>query len=98
MHTLHFIYEYACELQNCALAFNNFRTGRLCCGFTFDVSVRLNSFQIWIIEFECHWVQALYGRLDGVFVPDMYEDLTTQRVLIMEWVEGRRLRSGTSGS
>lgn len=40
--------------------------------------------------------KALYGRLDGVFVPDMYEELTTQRVLIMEWVEGRRLRSGTS--
>lgn len=42
--------------------------------------------------------QALYGSLDGVFVPDMYEDLTTQRVLIMEWVEGRRLRTGTSGA
>lgn len=42
--------------------------------------------------------QALYGRLEGVFVPDMYEDLTTQRVLIMEWVEGRRLRTGTSGA
>mmetsp|Transcript_19608 Transcript_19608/g.59305 ORF Transcript_19608/g.59305 Transcript_19608/m.59305 type:complete len:979 (-) Transcript_19608:2833-5769(-) len=41
--------------------------------------------------------KALYGRLEGVFVPDMYEDLTTQRVLIMEWVEGRRLRTGTSG-
>ena len=50
-----------------------------------------------------HWCgaavrQALYGSLDGVFVPDMYEDITTQRVLIMEWVEGRRLRTGTSGA
>ena len=31
-------------------------------------------------------------------MPDMYEDLTTQRVLIMEWVNGRRLRSGTDGA
>lgn len=44
------------------------------------------------------WVpQALYGRLDRVFVPDMYEELTTQRVLVMEWVNGSRLRSGTDG-
>lgn len=42
--------------------------------------------------------QALYGRLDRVFVPDMYEELTTQRVLIMEWVNGRRLRSGSDGA
>lgn len=42
--------------------------------------------------------QALYGRLDRVFVPDMYEELTTQRVLVMEWVNGSRLRSGTDGA
>jgi predicted unusual protein kinase regulating ubiquinone biosynthesis (AarF/ABC1/UbiB family) len=45
----------------------------------------------------CSHPQALYGRLDRVFVPDMYEELTTQRVLVMEWVNGSRLRSGTDG-
>ena len=29
----------------------------------------------------------------GVYVPEMYHELTRPRVLIMEWVEGRRLRS-----
>ena len=42
--------------------------------------------------------KALYGRLDGVFVPDMYEDVTTQRVLVMEWVSGRRLRTSSQGA
>jgi aarF domain-containing kinase len=36
---------------------------------------------------------ALYGDLDGVFVPGMRTDLTTRRVLVMEWVEGERLRT-----
>jgi len=44
-----------------------------------------------------HCAQALYGRLDRVFVPDMYEELSTQRCLVMEWVNGRRLRSGSDG-
>ncbi len=42
--------------------------------------------------------KALYGALDRVFVPDMYRDFTTQRVLVMEWVTGRRLRTSSEGS
>ncbi len=41
--------------------------------------------------------KALYGALDRVFVPDMYRDFTTQRVLVMEWVTGRRLRTSSEG-
>jgi len=37
--------------------------------------------------------KRLYGGLEGVFVPDMRVDLTTRRVLVMEWVDGTRLRS-----
>ena len=42
--------------------------------------------------------KALYGALDRVFVPDMYRDFTTQRVLVMEWVTGRRLRTSSEGA
>ncbi|KAJ3705693.1 hypothetical protein LUZ61_009398 [Rhynchospora tenuis] len=35
--------------------------------------------------------KELYGGLKDVLVPEMYIDLTSRRVLIMEWVEGRRL-------
>lgn len=42
--------------------------------------------------------KALYGALDRVFVPDMYQNLTTKRVLIMEWVSGRRLRTSSQGT
>ncbi|KAJ4744993.1 Protein kinase superfamily protein [Rhynchospora pubera] len=35
--------------------------------------------------------KELYGGLKDVLVPEMYIDLTSQRVLIMEWVEGKRL-------
>lgn len=31
--------------------------------------------------------------LQGIYIPGMLEDLTTQRVLTMEWVDGVRLRS-----
>ncbi|KAK9810297.1 hypothetical protein WJX72_008275 [[Myrmecia] bisecta] len=41
--------------------------------------------------------KKLYGDMEGVYVPDMYLDLTTERVLVMEWVEGVRLRSATQG-
>ena len=34
------------------------------------------------------WVQ-------GVYVPKMFTELTTPRVLIMEWVEGSRLKSSS---
>ncbi len=34
----------------------------------------------------------------GIYVPDMMLELTTPRVLIMEWIEGRRLRrAGKNG-
>ena len=48
--------------------------------------------------------KELYSHLDGVYIPDMVRDLTTSRVLVMEWVDGERLRtaysavSGTSSS
>ena len=41
--------------------------------------------------------KSLYGRLDGVYVPAMVPSLCRRRVLVMEWVEGGRLRSA-SGS
>ena len=31
--------------------------------------------------------------MQGVYIPKMRADLTTQKVLIMEWVDGKRLRS-----
>ncbi|GLT77256.1 hypothetical protein SLA2020_488600, partial [Shorea laevis] len=33
----------------------------------------------------------LYGGIEDVLVPEMYMDYTTRTVLVMEWVEGRRL-------
>ena len=41
------------------------------------------------------------GPPQGVYVPEMYEDMTTERVLMMEWLDGTRLRSAgdlSSGS
>ncbi|KAL5560070.1 hypothetical protein UlMin_036281 [Ulmus minor] len=35
--------------------------------------------------------RQLYGSIPDVLVPQMYIDQTTRRVLIMEWVEGKRL-------
>jgi aarF domain-containing kinase len=40
--------------------------------------------------------KELYSHLDGVYVPDMVTDLTTARVLVMEWVDGDRLRTAYS--
>ncbi|KAK9810801.1 hypothetical protein WJX73_008900 [Symbiochloris irregularis] len=34
----------------------------------------------------------LYGGMQGVYAPHMYQGLTTEKVLIMEWVEGVRLK------
>ena len=34
----------------------------------------------------------------GVYVPEMCAELTTRRVLVMEWVDGVRLRSAASGA
>ncbi|GMH31612.1 hypothetical protein Nepgr_033456 [Nepenthes gracilis] len=35
--------------------------------------------------------RELYGGLQDVFVPQMYVEETTRKVLIMEWVEGQKL-------
>ncbi|WKA10837.1 hypothetical protein VitviT2T_028391 [Vitis vinifera] len=35
--------------------------------------------------------RQLYGGIKDVFVPEMYLERTTRRVLIMEWVEGQKL-------
>ncbi|XP_078432604.1 protein kinase superfamily protein [Wolffia australiana] len=35
--------------------------------------------------------RELYGSLQDVFVPDIYLDISSRRVLIMEWVEGNKL-------
>ena len=35
--------------------------------------------------------------LQGVYVPSMYTELTTKKVLIMEWIDGTRLKSSSQG-
>ncbi|XP_021300079.1 uncharacterized aarF domain-containing protein kinase At1g71810, chloroplastic isoform X4 [Herrania umbratica] len=35
--------------------------------------------------------RRLYGSIKDVFVPNMYMEHTTRRVLVMEWVEGQKL-------
>lgn len=40
----------------------------------------------------------LYRHLEGVYVPRMYSDLTTRRVLVMEWVNGERLKTAYSAA
>lgn len=35
--------------------------------------------------------RELYGSLPDVVVPQMYIERTTQKVLIMEWVEGKKI-------
>ncbi|WOK96855.1 hypothetical protein Cni_G05563 [Canna indica] len=35
--------------------------------------------------------RKLYGGLQDVFVPEMYLEQTSRRVLVMEWVEGKKL-------
>ncbi|XP_073105108.1 uncharacterized aarF domain-containing protein kinase At1g71810, chloroplastic isoform X5 [Elaeis guineensis] len=35
--------------------------------------------------------RKLYGRLRDVFVPEMFMEQTSRRVLVMEWVEGQKL-------
>jgi aarF domain-containing kinase len=37
--------------------------------------------------------KELYSHLDGVYIPDMYPDLTTRKVLVMEWIDGERLHT-----
>lgn len=40
--------------------------------------------------------KELYSHLEGVYVPKMYPELTTRKVLVMEWIDGVRLH--TKGS
>lgn len=42
--------------------------------------------------------RRLFGHLPDVYVPVMREDLTTPRVLVMEWVEGTKLRTANSAA
>eukprot|EP00850_Spirogloea_muscicola_P021698 SM000258S09114 [mRNA] locus=s258:166872:173607:- [translate_table: standard] len=35
--------------------------------------------------------RRLFGGIENVVIPEMYPDLTSQRVLVMQWVEGERL-------
>eukprot|EP00271_Cylindrocystis_brebissonii_P009852 TRINITY_DN2529_c0_g1_i1.p1 TRINITY_DN2529_c0_g1~~TRINITY_DN2529_c0_g1_i1.p1 ORF type:complete len:787 (-),score=123.61 TRINITY_DN2529_c0_g1_i1:392-2752(-) len=35
--------------------------------------------------------RRLFGELPDVVVPEMFPELTSQRVLVMEWIEGQRL-------
>lgn len=37
--------------------------------------------------------KELYSHLEGVYVPAMYPDLTTRKVLVMEWIDGERLHT-----
>ncbi|GMH40522.1 hypothetical protein BSKO_08426 [Bryopsis sp. KO-2023] len=39
--------------------------------------------------------QELFGKMKGVYVPKMMKEVTTAKVLVMEWVDGEKLRSGT---
>lgn len=41
--------------------------------------------------------RELYSHMEGIYVPEMDHKHTTRRVLVMEWVEGERLRSGSGG-
>lgn len=41
---------------------------------------------------------SVRARRQGVYVPEMCVELTTRRVLVMEWVDGVRLRSAATGS
>lgn len=64
---------------------------------------------MWLTSSKCHIivVHCLCGSslkhlavlyVQGVYVPDMILEHTTGRVLVMEWVEGRRLRrAGKNG-
>eukprot|EP00186_Timspurckia_oligopyrenoides_P003664 CAMPEP_0182451634 /NCGR_PEP_ID=MMETSP1172-20130603/43824_1 /TAXON_ID=708627 /ORGANISM="Timspurckia oligopyrenoides, Strain CCMP3278" /LENGTH=595 /DNA_ID=CAMNT_0024649417 /DNA_START=319 /DNA_END=2107 /DNA_ORIENTATION=- len=38
----------------------------------------------------CARFKQLYGELDGVYVPDVYQNLTTKKILVMEFVNGTK--------
>lgn len=39
----------------------------------------------------CERFRDLYGSIEGIFVPRVYRNLTTRRVLTQEWVEGEKV-------
>jgi len=41
--------------------------------------------------------RRLFGHIPEVYVPIMHESVTTPRVLVMEWLDGTKLRSASSG-
>ncbi|KAL4420222.1 hypothetical protein ABPG77_011046 [Micractinium sp. CCAP 211/92] len=42
--------------------------------------------------------KQLYDHMEGIYVPRMYTELCTRKVLVMEWVEGERLRTAYSAA
>eukprot|EP00210_Caulerpa_lentillifera_P001091 g1052.t1 len=38
--------------------------------------------------------KQLFGHMKGVYVPHMFTEWTTSKILVMEWVDGVKLRSG----
>ena len=52
------------------------------------------------VRIACVLAHREQARCDaqGVYVPEMCVELTTRRVLVMEWVDGVRLRSAASGA
>ncbi|PRW57519.1 putative aarF domain-containing kinase chloroplastic [Chlorella sorokiniana] len=42
--------------------------------------------------------RELYGHMEDVYVPRMHTELCTRKVLVMEWVDGERLRTAYSAA
>lgn len=40
----------------------------------------------------CERFGQLYGNIEGIYVPSVYHNLTSRRVLTMEWVDGEKVR------
>jgi predicted unusual protein kinase regulating ubiquinone biosynthesis (AarF/ABC1/UbiB family) len=38
----------------------------------------------------CRRFKSFYGNIPGIYIPDVNLELTTQRVLVMEWVDGEK--------
>ncbi|QHN97903.1 putative aarF domain-containing protein kinase [Arachis hypogaea] len=64
---------------------------------TLDSKAVLNSVKLSIPETSLHYVPSdfmkrqLCGSIPDVVIPLMYKDYTTHKVLVMEWVEGKKL-------
>lgn len=42
----------------------------------------------------CKKFKALYGSIEGIVTPAVFDEYTTRRVLTMEWIEGTKLPWG----